>query len=97
MFAQPPIAAPWFANVTVPHSAVLLAPAVTVAIKVTLWFVTGADGVASRAVVVGCEEAGIGDAMTTAVFAVFTDVLPPRPVAVTTHRIVLPTSALDRA
>jgi hypothetical protein len=53
MLAQPPIAAPPLSNVTVPHSAVLLVPAVTVAISVTFWLVTGALGVASRPVVVG--------------------------------------------
>src|SRR5690348_7096750 len=41
MPAQPLIAAPPFSNVTVPHSAVLLVPAVTVAITVTLSLVTG--------------------------------------------------------
>jgi hypothetical protein len=52
MFAQPPMAAPRFSNVTVPHRAVLVAAVLTVATSVTLWLVTGAPGVVSRLVVV---------------------------------------------
>ena len=91
------MAAPPFSNVTFPQRAVLLVPAVTVAINVTLWLVPGEAGVTSRLLVVGCDATGIGDAITTAVFLVLAGVLPPGPVAVTTHTTVLPMSAADSA
>src|SRR6476619_4359832 len=97
MLEQPGIAAPRLVNVTVPHRAVLLVPAVTVAISVTFWLVTGALGVASSSVVVGCDAAGMSAALTIAVFAVGTGVLPPGPFAVTTQMIVLPMSAAESA
>jgi hypothetical protein len=97
MLAQPGIAPAPFSNVTVPHRAVLLVPAVTVAINVTLWLVTGALGVASSPVVVGWEAAGICATVTTPNGPLGLEALPPGPVAVTTQRIVLPTSATESA
>src|SRR5262249_44790132 len=96
VFVHPAIAAPPFVNVTLPHSAVLLVPAVTVAIRVTFSFVTSAIGVTRRPDVVGCDATGIGDATTTAVRLELADVVPPAPVALTTQTIVLPTSAAER-
>src|ERR1700733_15044701 len=58
MFAQPLIATPPFSNVTPPHRAVLLVPAVTVAIRVTVWLATGEDGVTSTLIVVDCDTTG---------------------------------------
>src|ERR1700748_464145 len=97
MLEQPGIAAPPFANVTVPHRAVLLVPAVTVAMSVTFWLVTGALGVSSSSVVVRCDASGGVAALTIAVSAVGTGVLPPGPFAVTTQMIVLPMSAAESA
>jgi hypothetical protein len=59
--------------------------------------VTGVAGVANRSVVVGCEDVGVGEAVTTAVLAVAAAVLPPGPDAVTTQTILLPTSAAESA
>jgi hypothetical protein len=39
----------------------------------------------------------MSDAATIVVFAVFAEVLPPAPVAVTTQTIVVPMSAAERA
>ena len=96
IFAHPPIAPPLSSNVTAPHRAVLpLVTEVTVAISVTAWFVTGAVGDASNAVVVGCEAAGVGAGTMTAVLLLLAEVFPPGPFAVTTQTIVKPMSAAD--
>jgi hypothetical protein len=96
MFTHPPIAPPPSSNVTAPHRAVLpLVTEVTVAISVTPWFVTGAVGEDSNAVVVGCEAGGVGAAATAPVFLLLAEALPPGPFAVTTQTIVVPMSAAE--
>lgn len=96
MFTHPAIAPPPSSYVTAPHRAVLaVVTEVTVAISVTPWFVTGAVGDASNAVVVGCEAGGVGAPTMTAVLLLLAEVFPPGPFAVTAQTIVKPMSAAD--